>query len=90
MKEIDKFTKYKVEVMQAYLDGKQIEVHLPYGSWTLDDNPSWNWGTFSYRVKPPIPVASLKPGDVIEYQGRRFELLGYICDDMVKVKEVKS
>lgn len=51
-------TKYAIEVMQAYLDGKPIEHkynELPSVSWhavNKNPGPSWDWGMFNYRVKP--------------------------------------
>ena len=51
-------TKYAIEVMQAYLDGKPIEyqrVGVLNESWyAVNSNPAifWDWGMFRYRVKP--------------------------------------
>ena len=46
-------TKEKIEIMQAYEDGKAIEVSC-YGhnEWEDTYDPSWDWRTFNYRVKP--------------------------------------
>lgn len=42
----------KIKVMQAYLDGKQIErMSSENPDWRLSENPTWDWGYFSYRVK---------------------------------------
>lgn len=50
-------TKKKIEVMQAFVDGKIIEA-LPIGyyddwsSWSnASDEPNWNWENLEYRVK---------------------------------------
>jgi len=46
-------TKEQIEVMQAYLDGKEIEVYNPYTSkWDQIEDPLWNWSTNRYRIKP--------------------------------------
>lgn len=48
-------TKEKIEVMQAYLDGKKIEYCPSYGVWTEFSNandPVWEWGNTQYRIKP--------------------------------------
>lgn len=51
-------TKQKIEVMQAFLDGKPIEVsHSIRGNgltsgWSLLDtnDPKWNWAELDYRI----------------------------------------
>lgn len=50
-------TKQKIEVMQAYLDGKTIQIlsNGYWGDWGLYYEPVWNWGTTEYRIKP-IPI----------------------------------
>jgi hypothetical protein len=50
-----------IEVMQAYVDGKKIQVTPPRNQlligiaaeqWIDIDNPSWEWRLVDYRVKP--------------------------------------
>ncbi|WP_045736771.1 hypothetical protein [Xanthomonas sp. MUS 060] len=46
-------TQRMIEVMQAYIDGKQIECG-DVGScsvWTTISDPLWDWGCCDYRVK---------------------------------------
>lgn len=50
-------TKEKVEVMQAYAEGKKIQYKLSRSSqqwddWTLPRDPSWNWDELDFRIKP--------------------------------------
>ena len=49
-------TKQAIEVMQAYVDGAEIEAQfLDNGNWvkeTKDLGPTWNFGACSYRIKP--------------------------------------
>lgn len=50
-------TQEKIEVMQAYLDGKQIQLKDCDGKWVnwtdaKHREPNWNWETGSYRIKP--------------------------------------
>lgn len=51
-------TERMIEVMQAYVDGDQIEYKekegvSEYHEWELlDIVPSWDWYKFDYRVKP--------------------------------------
>lgn len=50
-------TKQKIEVMQAYVDGKPIEVAIKGEcgrpiAWSLiaTENPNWNWAVYDYRI----------------------------------------
>ena len=47
-------TKEKIEVMQAWLDGKTIEIAHPRDDiWhEVAGEPNWNWGYNNYRIKP--------------------------------------
>lgn len=49
-------TQEKIDVMQAYLDGKPIQIRnrAVVSEWTDLEvkEPSWNWNTYVYRVKP--------------------------------------
>lgn len=42
---------YMIEVMQAFLNGKQVECTLKgLNNWGIIKNPIWNWDNFDYRV----------------------------------------
>ncbi len=49
-------TKEKIEVMQAYLNGKKIQFkEIADDTWedcSYRFEPDWNWSVFRYRVKP--------------------------------------
>ena len=45
-----KTTKEMIEVMQAYLDGEQIEESIDQKVWFTCE-PIWNWAKCDYRVK---------------------------------------
>ena len=45
-------TKEAIRIMQAFVDGKELEYERPDGIWTLIKNPCWNWNTQEYRIKP--------------------------------------
>lgn len=47
-------TKEQIEVMQAYIDGKEIQFKDEFSiDWIdLDSSPSWNWVDNEYRIKP--------------------------------------
>lgn len=52
-------TQYKIEVMQAFLEGKQIETrNYDNELWHtyLNIEPGWNWQNFDYRVKQTSPL----------------------------------
>ena len=70
-----KTTKEKIEVMQAYLDGKKIECGNDFGIWWTPVMPTFDWAHFDYRVKDRklVPFdtakefleAQIEHGDVI-------------------------
>ena len=47
-------TKKAIEVMQAYVDGKEIECRCKDRGeqWVYTVHPSWDWVALEYRVKP--------------------------------------
>lgn len=47
-------TKKAIEIMQAYVDGKEIEdFYAPAfnNAWYLQQDPTWNWTSREYRIK---------------------------------------
>ena len=52
-------TKEKAAVMLAADAGAEIESQIRQATclqtWVTNKNPSWNWDTFNYRVKPREP-----------------------------------
>ena len=47
-----KTTKEKIEVMQAYVRGEQVQLLNIDGNWEDIKSPNWNWCKRDYRVKP--------------------------------------
>lgn len=48
-----KETAERIEIMQAFVDGKQIEFKDCMGRWCVAVNPSWDWDSDGeYRIKP--------------------------------------
>lgn len=48
-----KETAERIKIMQAFVDGKQIEFTDCMGRWCEAKNPSWNWDSErKYRIKP--------------------------------------
>ena len=52
MNEYQEDTLPKIEVMQAFVDGKEIEYEAGKGRWQPASTPAWHWGDTDYRVKP--------------------------------------
>ena len=45
----------KIEVMQAFERGEEIEANRNWyvdRKWNIIQNPTWDWDTFTYRIKP--------------------------------------
>jgi hypothetical protein len=51
-------TKEAIRVMQAYVDGKEVEISSLLGKWERATAPWWNWDDREYRIKP---TATLRP-----------------------------
>jgi hypothetical protein len=44
-------TKEAIRIMQAFVDGKEVE-HWYYEMWVKIHVPRWDWGNTEYRIKP--------------------------------------
>lgn len=56
----------KISVMQSFNAGKKVEV-FDGVSWVTDENPSWNWEKYEYRVAKSFRkkvVEALKEKDI--------------------------
>ena len=66
-----KTTKEKIEIMQAYERGEQIQVYnYTFKEWqNTGEAPLWDWVTFDYRIKPKtldeIIKSEFKDGDIL-------------------------
>lgn len=62
----------QIKVMQAYVDGKEIEwLNEEYDEWDIDPDPDWNWDEFSYRVKEePVYVPFTLEDDIESLLGK--------------------
>lgn len=46
-------TEDKIKIMQAFVDGKPIEVRFTeHKSWHTCVDPKWDWWEYEYRLKP--------------------------------------
>ena len=41
-----------IRVMQAFVDGKEVEFKWGSMDWNSTDKPEWNWSAYDYRIKP--------------------------------------
>ena len=64
--------KKAAKVMLAYAQGESIQRQDPNGNWVDCVSPTFDWGSYDYRVKPKMPKA-----DEIEHEvGEVFEVNG--------------
>ena len=47
-----------IRVMQAFVDGKEVEFKWGSMDWNSTNKPEWNWSAYDYRIKP---TAKLRP-----------------------------
>jgi hypothetical protein len=45
-------TKEAIKVMQAFVDGKEVEALSPDKKWRRTPGPRWDWDNTEYRIKP--------------------------------------
>jgi hypothetical protein len=51
-------TKESIRIMQAFVDGKEVEALSPNKKWGRTPAPRWGWDDTEYRIKP---TATLRP-----------------------------
>lgn len=74
-------TKERIKVMQAFVDGKDVEV-LNTDKWELVSNPSWSPAT-KYRIKPEPKYRPFKDADECWQEMLKHQPFGWIkyqCD----------
>ena len=49
-------TKEAIKVMQAFVDGKELQVLDPVGKWESANSPRWGWDDTQYRIKPTLKL----------------------------------
>lgn len=73
-----------VDIMQAYQEGKQIQIYDKIHNQWIDDEPNWNWGLHEYRIKPkPEFVPFERTEEFLEAQREHGGGLINILDDEV-------
>ena len=61
-------TKEAIRVMQAYVDGKELQ-SMYAGNWQTVTNPRWGWSDTEYRIKP-TPVLRPWTADEVPLGGQ--------------------
>jgi hypothetical protein len=57
-------TKEAIKVMQAFVDGKEVEAMNPAGNWETAITPRWGWDDTQYRIKPTATLRPWTAGEV--------------------------
>lgn len=70
-------TKERIAVMQAYVDGKQIQLQLPDGKWAGIPNPDWVTDA-NYRIKPEPKYRPFKDADECWQEMLKHEPFGWV------------
>lgn len=76
-------TEEKITIMQAFVDGKQIEIFsLSLKIWVASSNPAWDWLNTQYRIKVTKPSIDWSHvADRFNYLSRD-KIGGYILSTM--------
>lgn len=73
-----------VDIMQAYQEGKQIQIYDKMHKQWVDDEPNWNWGLHEYRIKPKPKFRPFKSVDeFLEAQRKHGVKIKRIEDDVL-------
>lgn len=70
-------TKERIAVMQAYVDGKQIQVECSDGKWADVPEPSWSING-NFRVKPEPEFRPFKNADECWQEMLKHQPLGWV------------
>lgn len=65
-------TEEMIKVMQAYVDGKDLQYRNKRTGidWQDVTKPAWEWYGYEYRIKPTPTYRPLKPEELIELKGK--------------------
>lgn len=72
-------TKKRIKVMQAFVDGKDVEV-LNTDKWELVSNPSWSPNT-KYRIKPESKYRPFENAQECLEEMKKHEPFGWVKGD---------
>ena len=89
--------KEKIEVMQAFERGEEVQVDKGYyGCWALTKEPSWDWAKSDYRIKPkPRQIVVIERWLCYDNLAESYSICaesnidGFINDDRAYLSKVK-
>lgn len=74
-----KETAKRIKIMQAFVDGKQIEFKDCMGCWREAKNPSWDWNSGErYRIKPEFKYRPFKDAEECWQEIQKHQPFGWI------------
>jgi hypothetical protein len=53
-----------IRIMQAFVDGKEVQYEVPNKEWITTDQPAWNFISYTYRIKPTAKLRPWTAGEV--------------------------
>ena len=68
-----------IKVMQAYVEGKQIQ-YDDDGKWIDIDYPDWDWHNGDYRIKPESKCRPFKNAEECWQEMQKHQPFGWIKD----------
>ena len=73
-----------INVMQAYQEGKQIQIYDKMHKQWVDDEPNWNWSLHDYRIKPELKFIPFESAEeFLEAQRKHGVKIKRIEDDVL-------
>lgn len=74
-----KETAKRIKIMQAFVDGKQIEFKDCMGCWREAKNPSWDWDSGErYRIKPEFKYRPFKDAEECWQEIQKHQPFGWL------------
>ena len=64
-----------IRIMQAWVDGKEVEFKWGSMYWNSTDKPEWNWSAYDYRIKPTATIRPWTADEVPLGAWMRFKLI---------------
>lgn len=84
-----KETAERIEIMQAFVDGKQIEFKDSMGRWCEAKNPLWNWDSKrEYRIKREPKYRPFNDAEECWQEMKTHEPFGWLKDKKTKEYEL--
>lgn len=76
-----------IKVMQAYVEGKQIQyVDSETEDWTDIESPTWNWDLYDYRIMPKPQYRPFKDADECWQEMLKHQPFGWLREKKRNVR----